>query len=215
MDCAEALPELPRSRLRSGWAEPTTGRGTVETARHCCVTSAGGCVVPLPLVAVTRRGRRGRTGSCATAGAVYPAITRPYFVGVGAGAATFTGWSFAVNQFGLAPCADAVHAGRLPIALMARLPRPLATAYRGFWQAYTGRIGRRSSYTHPDELLDRRSVRAALAMMQRMGWVTPEGGGHRLTPRGCDRYHDLERWVTYVLIEPLWTKMMAEHERVG
>ena len=148
-------------------------------------------------------------------GAVYTSITRPYFVGVGAGAATFTGRSFAVNHFGLAPYADAVHAGRLPIALMARLPRPLAMAYRGFWQAYTGSIDQRGSYSHHDELLDHRSVRAALVMMQRMGWVTPEGGGHRLTPRGYDRYHDLERWVTYHLIEPLWTKMMAEHEQAG
>jgi oxygen-independent coproporphyrinogen-3 oxidase len=35
-----------------------------------------------------------------------------------------------------------------------------------------------------------------------------------LTPSGYDRYHDLERWVTYHLIEPLWAEMMKEHEPV-
>ena len=36
-------------------------------------------------------------------------------------------------------------------------------------------------------------------------------GGFRLTERGFDRYHDLERLVTYELIEPLWAEMLAEH----
>ena len=30
-----------------------------------------------------------------------------------------------------------------------------------------------------------------------------------------DRYHDLERLVTYQLIEPLWAEMLAEHEAEG
>ena len=30
-----------------------------------------------------------------------------------------------------------------------------------------------------------------------------------------DRYHDLERWVTYHLIEPLWDAMLQEHPQGG
>ncbi len=37
-----------------------------------------------------------------------------------------------------------------------------------------------------------------------------EGRLH-LTKAGFDRYHDLERWVTYHLIEPLWEEMLREH----
>ena len=40
-------------------------------------------------------------------------------------------------------------------------------------------------------------------------------GGHRLGPRSFDRYHDLEQWVTYHLIEPLWAQMLAEHGDPG
>ena len=39
--------------------------------------------------------------------------------------------------------------------------------------------------------------------------------GHRLGPRAFDVYHDLERWVTYHLIEPLWAEMLAEHTDPG
>jgi oxygen-independent coproporphyrinogen-3 oxidase len=35
--------------------------------------------------------------------------------------------------------------------------------------------------------------------------------GHRLGRRGFDLYHDVERLVTYQLIEPLWAQMLAEH----
>ena len=41
------------------------------------------------------------------------------------------------------------------------------------------------------------------------------GRTYLLTERGFDRYHDLERWVTYQLIEPLWTQMLAEHDLEG
>jgi coproporphyrinogen III oxidase-like Fe-S oxidoreductase len=39
--------------------------------------------------------------------------------------------------------------------------------------------------------------------------------GHRLGPRAFDVYHDLERWVTYHLIEPLWAEMLTEHDDPG
>lgn len=40
-------------------------------------------------------------------------------------------------------------------------------------------------------------------------------GCYAVTPRGFDRFHDLERWVTYHMIEPLWAQMLAEHDREG
>jgi hypothetical protein len=45
-----------------------------------------------------------------------------------------------------------------------------------------------------------------------LGWSSRRGEEIRLTRRGYDRYHDLERWVTYHLIEPLWSDLMAEHD---
>jgi hypothetical protein len=75
-------------------------------------------------------------------------------------------------------------------------------------------------------------VRALLAPLRWAGWLRhvdartvgmpgPDAGeldpGARLalTPRGFDCFHDLERWVTYELIEPLWAQMLAEHAAEG
>jgi coproporphyrinogen III oxidase-like Fe-S oxidoreductase len=145
-----------------------------------------------------------RTGSPS-----YTSITRPYYLGLGAGAATFAGDSFSINHFGIAQYSAAIAAGRLPVARYARLPRPAAAAYRSFWQAYTGSVPLRGDdplLTHPLSMVLR-------ALPRLLGWSRRSGDVVSLTPSGYDRYHDLERWVTYHLIEPLWEELMAEHEQ--
>lgn len=137
----------------------------------------------------------------------YTSITRPYYLGLGAGAATFAGQLFTVNHFGLTPYREALGAGRLPVALVARLPWPTASAYRTFWQAYTGAVP-----AHTDDRFLRTPVsECARGAARVLGLARRVDGELRFTPAGYDRYHDLERWVTYHLIEPLWAEMMAEH----
>jgi menaquinone C8-methyltransferase len=138
----------------------------------------------------------------------YTSITRPYYLGLGAGAASYAGELFVLNHFGLDPYLADLAAGRLPIARIARLPRPAAAAYRAFWQAYTGRMPSDGG----DRLLSDPAVSILTAGARAAGWMRRSNGGLVLTRRGYDRYHDLERWVTYHLIEPLWEELMAEHE---
>ncbi len=141
----------------------------------------------------------------------YTSITRPYFLGMGAGAASFSGARFVVNHFGLEQYQDAVAVGRLPIARLAHLPGPAAAAYRSFWQAYTGAVpihGHDPLLDHPVSVVLRR-------LSQFVGWSERCDGALVLSESGYDRYHDLERWVTYRLIEPLWSEMMAEHTAGG
>lgn len=139
--------------------------------------------------------------------ATYSSITRPYYLGIGAGAATFTGNLFLVNHFGLVPYARAVAEERLPVARATRLSRSAAAAYRTFWQAYTGTIPIGS-----DDPLLRHPVSVGLrGVTQALGWTRGRGDSVALTARGYRRYHDLERWVTYHLIEPLWAELITEH----
>ena len=63
-----------------------------------------------------------------------------------------------------------------------------------------------------DPLMRGRLVAAARLGSQALGLARSDGDAIRLTPFGYDRYHDLERIVTYSLIEPLWAEMMAEHD---
>ena len=141
-------------------------------------------------------------------GPAYTSITRPYYLGLGAGAASFAGEVFLVNHFGLDPYHRAIAAGQFPVARIPRLPRFGAGAYRAFWQAYTGAV----PIDGDDPLLDDLVPVLLREAARVMGWSKREGDAIVLTEAGYDRYHDLERWVTYHLIEPLWKEMMAEHE---
>ena len=140
----------------------------------------------------------------------YTSITRPRFLGMGAGSSSFTGRDFYVNHFGVTMYVDAVARGSLPIARRFHLGRWGGAAYDAFWQAYAGGVDCRSLDGSYGRAVGT-TVRAGLAPFERAGLVRRAPDGYRLTQRGFDAYHDLERLVTYGLIEPLWAEMLREH----
>jgi len=139
---------------------------------------------------------------------LYASIARERYLGCGAGAATFTGTDFLVNHFAIEPYVAALTGQRLPIARRARLGRDQAALYYAFWQLYAPGVDLdRFRRLYPDA-----SATALLLKTLRLtGHLRLDRGRLRLTRRGYDRYHDLERWVTYRLIEPLWGEMAQEH----
>jgi oxygen-independent coproporphyrinogen-3 oxidase len=146
--------------------------------------------------------------------ASYTSITRPRFLGMGAGSSSFSGRDFYVNHFGLGSYAAAIDAGELPVARWLHLGRWGGGAYDAFWQAYAGSVrtdGLSDAYG-PAVSTAARAMLAPLAAARR---VERSDGEYRLTARGFDTYHDLERWVTYQLIEPLWAQMLTEHVAEG
>jgi coproporphyrinogen III oxidase-like Fe-S oxidoreductase len=140
-------------------------------------------------------------------GPAYTSITRPRYLGLGASAASVAGEWFHVDHFGVAAYVAAVTAGRLPIARTAQLRPAAAAAYALFWQLYTGAVPVDGAAAAGG---GRARLRPLLAAARALGWLTRDDGQLRLTHRGYDRYHDLERWVTYHLIEPLWAELLAE-----
>lgn len=144
----------------------------------------------------------------------YTSITRRRFLGMGAGASSFLGQDFLVNHFGVQTYIAAVADGRLPIARRLHLGPMGGAAYDAFWQAYAGHVdlpGLVAARGRPAAALG-----ALLAPARAAGLVRPTGRGDvELTDRGFDAYHDLERWVTYGMIEPLWGQMLREHAAEG
>jgi len=140
---------------------------------------------------------------------LYASIARELYLGCGAGAVTFTGADFFVNHFGLAPYERALGGGRLPLSRWARLGPRRAAAYYAFWQLYAPGIDvARFERLFPGA----GSVTPLLATLRRLGYLERQRDGRlHLSERGFDRYHDVERWVTYHLIEPLWEEMLEEH----
>ena len=145
--------------------------------------------------------------------AQYTSITRRRFLGFGAGASSFSGHDFYVNHFGLLTYMDAANRGDPPIAKWLHLGPAAGMAYDTFWQAYAGTIA--TGALAADFGGWARLLRPALATLTAAGLVTRDDGLYHLTSRGFDRYHDLERWVTYHFIEPLWAEMLAEHRQEG
>jgi oxygen-independent coproporphyrinogen-3 oxidase len=142
--------------------------------------------------------------------APYTSITRRRFLGMGAGSSSFAGRDFYVNHFGVATYADAVEHDRLPVARWLHLGRWAGAAYDSFWQAYAGGIDLRALSAAYGPAVAR-AVHAGLAPLELVGLLEGAHEGFRLTPHGFDAYHDLERAVTYQLIEPLWAEMLTEH----
>ena len=150
--------------------------------------------------------------------ATYTSITRRRFLGMGAGASSFLGRDFLVNHFGVQTYIDAVESAHLPVARWLRLGAAGGLGYDAFWQAYAGGIGIEpltEAYGRWAGVLG-----AALTPLVWAGWLRHANDHYRgerfeLTDRGFDRYHDLERWVTYQLIEPLWGQMLTEHADDG
>ena len=149
--------------------------------------------------------------------ATYTSITRRRFLGMGAGASSFLGQDFLVNHFGVQAYVDAVGGGRPPVARWLHLGPLGGTAYDAFWQAYAGRISPTALAKGSPRRM--RGLDAALAPLVAAGLVRRVGTGgtaeFALTARGFNVYHDLERAVTYRLIEPLWGQMLEEHAREG
>jgi oxygen-independent coproporphyrinogen-3 oxidase len=136
----------------------------------------------------------------------YTSITRPFFVGMGAGSASYTGRLFAVNEFDVERYTARVEDGEVPVQRMFPLEPLTASAYYAFWQAYAGGLDVK-------DIEDQFGVvpglvwHAVAELSKWTGYFRRDGARYRLTQGGFDRYHDLERWVTYHFIEPLWREM--------
>jgi oxygen-independent coproporphyrinogen-3 oxidase len=139
----------------------------------------------------------------------YTSVTREFYLGCGAGAGTYSGEIFYLNHFSIPAYIEKVKNGNLPVARITQLSQRKSATYYLFWQAYTGKI----NLAHFDELFPGQlMLKSLLATFSWFGILQRHGQNMVLTPRGYDHYHDLERWVTYRFIEPLWNDMMHEHE---
>ena len=142
----------------------------------------------------------------------YTSITREFYIGCGAGAASYTGSLFCLNHFSIPAYIDKVNGGYLPIARMTELPQLRSAVYYLFWQAYTGKVSiPRFDNLFPGQHL----LKCLLRTLHWTGLFRAKGKDLLLTDSGYDHYHDLERWVTYHFIEPLWSDMMHEHAHLA
>lgn len=166
------------------------------------------------LRAVARAGRRSGYGRSSVwtfgrdPGRRYTSITREHYVGLGPSGSSFVNGTFTVNTFDVETYARLIESDLLPVAVRVPMGRRAAMAYYLFWRFYEGRLDRGRFA----DLFGRRVERAFPGLMGLLGLVGAterRGDAYRLTERGFDAFHTVERWVTYRFIEPLWAACRA------
>lgn len=138
----------------------------------------------------------------------YTSVAREFYLGLGLSASTFSGELFAVNTFSISFYQKRLEEGRLPVELMYHLKGLQGALYYSFWAFYAGKLDfARLSRFFPDPA---KKLRALFETLRFMGYLTKNGEFYLLTPRGQRKLHQLEEWLTYAFIDPIWCQLKEE-----
>ena len=124
----------------------------------------------------------------------YSSITRRRYLGIGASAASFTGNFFWVNTFNVERYIERLRDGKSAVEVYTPMKGYRKFLYEKFWQLYNGRL---------------ESIPWLMRCLLLTGHLKKNDSHFVLTRRGYEAYHDIERWVTYNYIEPLWEMMYS------
>ncbi len=124
----------------------------------------------------------------------YSSITRKKYFGIGAGAATYTGDFFWINTFDINKYISRQLNGKSAVELYTTLTGYKKILYEKFWELYNGQTN---------------SLPALFSPLRLTGHIRKSKNKFILTQKGYNLYHDIEQWVTYNYIEPLWKTMYS------
>lgn len=124
----------------------------------------------------------------------YSSITRSQYFGIGAGAASYAGNVFWVNTFNVNKYIDRLLADKSAVEVYTPMKGYRKILYEKFWQVYNGQTD---------------SIPWFLYGLLFTGHIRKDSNSFLLTRKGYESYHNIERWVTYHYIEPLWETMYS------
>ena len=135
----------------------------------------------------------------------YTSITREFYVGIGAGSATYLKDAFYVNHFSPANYSRAVEENSIPIAIWRKLGRFDSMLFYSFWRFYTGELDFNLLWRYFGFSTIPMKLFSLLLFLFRCARF--DDGKCILTSKGFNLFHDIEEFVTYRYIEPLWEYM--------
>ena len=185
----------PKSFSKSGRAPEKVLRRRLEIARH----------------AAEREGFvRSTVWSWTRPEAVpFSSVTRHRYIGLGPGAASMTGSSFYINTFSILDYAGAV-ASRLPIALTMHVPPRLSRIYWLYWSFYALAVSRGEFTAKFGGMNLDREFGVFLGVMRRLGWLSEDTEGYRVTNAGAYWIHRLQNAYSLRYLERLWSACLYE-----
>ena len=139
----------------------------------------------------------------------YSSMTRDTFLGFGCSATTLLRDSFKINTFSVGAYIERIRSGQLPTALTTRFTRRQRMVYYLFWRAY-------STLVHRGDFKDFFGVElesefgVEFWLARKLGFLTREEEGYRLTPLGAYYFHYFENFYTLAYIDKMWGIMRHE-----
>ncbi len=139
----------------------------------------------------------------------YSSMTRDNFLGFGCSATTLLRDSFKINTFSVQAYMARIQAGLLPTSLTCRFTRRQRMVYYLFWRAYSTFVSKADFKAFfGTELSD--EFAAELWLGRKLGMLTEEADGYRLTPKGAFYFHHYENFYTLSYIDKMWGILRRE-----
>lgn len=133
----------------------------------------------------------------------YSSMTRDTFLGFGCSATTLLRDSFKINTFSVPSYIERIRAEQLPTALTCRYTRRQRMVYYLFWRAYSTFIDA-ADFEHFFGSPLEQEFGFELWLARKLGYITQEPGGYRLTPKGAFYFHHYENFYTLAYIDKMW-----------
>jgi coproporphyrinogen III oxidase-like Fe-S oxidoreductase len=141
--------------------------------------------------------------------AQYTSVTRPNFVGFGAGAASRFSNVFYSNTCSVSEYVKAVDTGKLPIALCTSLDEKDQIAWWLFWAAYRMSIDKKEFKRVFNRELNGK-FRLYLKTLQYLGILKEEGTEYRLTENGGFLFHLVEQGYSLDFLDKMWGTLSSK-----
>lgn len=136
----------------------------------------------------------------------YSSMTRDNFLGFGCSAATLLRDSFKINTFSVEEYIKRVNSERLPTALTIRFTERQRMVYYLFWAAYTTKFSKSAFERFFGRSLEK-EFSLELKTAKALGFITENGDGYAMTPKGAFYYHHFENYYTLAYIDKMWNIM--------
>lgn len=139
----------------------------------------------------------------------YSSMTRDNFLGFGCSATTLLRDSFSINTFSVQDYIGRIRGRRLPTALTCSFTRRQRMVYYLFWRAYGTFVSKADFKTFFGTELGQ-EFGAELWAAKKLGFLTEEAAGYRLTPKGAFYFHHYENFYTLSYIDKMWGILRRE-----
>jgi oxygen-independent coproporphyrinogen-3 oxidase len=134
----------------------------------------------------------------------YSSVARPFFIGIGPSAASYNGKGFFTNTFDYGKYTTKIKNGMLPISYYYPLEEHESSLFYLFWALYRNECDTKKWSRHfPGS---KHFERMMIAYLRAKKYITnPESSVYSLTEKGRKALHYMEEWLTYAMIDPLWS----------